>query len=295
MPRSIAPLHIALFVGIAVIWGFNFAVAKTGLAHMPPILFIALRFTLVAILLVPFVKFPKEHWRQIFGVSITLGLLHFSIMFTGLKTLDAATAAIAIQLQVPFAALLAAVFFKDTLGWRRALGMATAFAGVALIAGEPRLDGQYLALFFVILAACIWSVASVQIKLMPTLDGFSLNAWVAVFSTPMLFLASYLLEEGQGEALASMNWVTALAVVYQAVLVVVVGYGVWYWLLRRYSLNQAMPFTLLIPLFGVLSGILFLGERMTPFLVGGGLLTVLGVAIIVIRRPKVAAPDAGRI
>src|SRR3546814_3213789 len=67
-------------------------------------------------------------------------------MFHGLKTVDAGTASIAIQLQVPFASLLAAIVFKDKLGWRRALGMAIVFIGVAVIAGEPRLAGQYLAL-----------------------------------------------------------------------------------------------------------------------------------------------------
>src|SRR3546814_13938595 len=67
---------------------------------------------------------------------------------------------IAIQLQVPFASLLAAIVFKDKLGWRRPLGMAIAFIGVAVIAGEPRLAGQYLALGFVIIASFIWSIAS---------------------------------------------------------------------------------------------------------------------------------------
>src|SRR3546814_2272947 len=78
-------------------------------------------------------------------------------MFHGLKTVDAGTASIAIQLQVPFASLLAAIVFKDKLGWRRALGMAIAFIGVAVIAGEPRLAGQYLALGFVIIASFIRS------------------------------------------------------------------------------------------------------------------------------------------
>src|SRR3546814_9270170 len=50
------------------------------------------------------------------------------------------SASIAIQLQVPFASLLAAIFFKDKLGWRRGFGMLIAFFGVAVIAGEPRLE-----------------------------------------------------------------------------------------------------------------------------------------------------------
>src|SRR3546814_4733567 len=107
------------------------------------------------------------------------------------------SASIAIQLQVPFASLLAAIFFKDKLGWRRGFGMLIAFFGVAVIAGEPRLEGLYLPLAFVIIASFIWSIANVQIKLLDPIDGFSLNAWVAAFATPLLIVASLAMEDGQ--------------------------------------------------------------------------------------------------
>jgi O-acetylserine/cysteine efflux transporter len=286
---------LVVFLLIAMIWGFNFAVAKIGLAQLPPIMMMALRWGLVGMLLAPFVKPPHGCWRQVFLVSFTLGFVHFALMFTGLKNLDAATAAIAIQLQVPFAALLAAVFFNDKLGWRRALGMAIAFIGVAIVAGEPRLAGVTVPLALVIVAACVWSVANVQIKKMGDVDGMMLNAWVGVFAAPQLALASLLLEEGQGAALAAADWRAAMAVVYQAVVVVIVGYGAWFWMLRRYAVNQVMPFTLLVPGFGVLSGVLVLGETLTLPLVVGGLLTIIGVGVITIIRPKLVAAEADRV
>lgn len=292
---ALKPLDLFVIIGVMAIWGLNFAVAKTGLEELPPMLFMALRFLLVAVLLLPFAKLPKGQWLPLLGISFTLGILHFSFMFTGLITLDAATAAIAIQLQVPFAALLAAFFFNDKLGWRRGLAMLLAFAGVAIIAGEPRLNGQYLALAFVIFAACMWSVANVQIKRLGPIDGFTLNAWIGVFATPQLALASLLLEDGQWATLQAASFWAYFAIVYQAVAVVVIGYGAWYWLLRRYQMNQIMPSMLLIPVFGVLSGIVFLGESLTLNLILGGLLTVGGVAIIILRRPKATAPEAGRV
>ncbi len=291
----IRPLHLLLILGIMLLWGINFAVAKVGLQQLPPIFLVACRFLLVAILLLPFAKRAHGQWGAIFAIAVVLGLLHFSFMFTGLRTVDAATAAIAIQLQVPFAALLAAVFFKDKLGWRRALGMAIAFIGVAVIAGEPRLNGQYLALSFVITACFIWSIANVMIKRLKDVDGITLNAWMAVFATPMLFAASAVLEEGQIEAVRQADFWAYFAVVYQAVAVVVIGYGCWYWLMRRYQMNQIMSATLLVPLFGVVSGIVFLGESLTVNLIIGGLMTIAGVAIIIIRRPRIAAPQAERL
>jgi len=224
-----------LILGVMLLWGI-----------------IACRFLLVALLLLPFAKRPTGQWGAIFGIAVTLGLLHFSFMFNGLKTIDAATAAIAIQLQVPFASMLAAIFFQDKLGWKRALGMAIAFLGVALIAGEPRLNGQYLALGFVIGASFIWSIANVQIKRLDHIDGFSLNAWVALFATPLLFGASALLEDGQIDA--------AIADGREVV---------W--------------------------GVIFLGESLTVTLIIGGLMTIVGVAIIIIRPPRTTAPEAERL
>ena len=291
----LTPLHMVLIFGVMLLWGINFAVAKIGLAQLPPMLFMATRFALVALLLLPFAKRPEGQWGAIFAIAITLGLLHFSFMFHGLKTVDAGTASIAIQLQVPFASLLAAIFFKDKLGWRRALGMMIAFIGVALIAGEPRLEGQYLALAFIVTASFIWSIANVQIKLLRPIDGLSLNAWVAAFATPMLIVASLATEDGQWQALQQADFWAYFAIVYQAVVVVVIGYGYWYWLMRRYQINQVMPATLLVPPFGVLAGVILLGESLTVTLVAGGLMTVVGVAIIIIRRPKTTAPEAERL
>ncbi len=295
MRLAMRPLHVAIFVAIMAIWGLNFVVAKIGLQQLPPLLMMALRWALVAVLLLPFVGRPRGRWRQVMLVSVTLGSVHFALMFTGLQHIDAATAAIAIQLQVPFAALLSAVIFKDAIGWRRALGLATAFAGVALIAGEPRLEGHYLALAMVIAAACIWSVANIQIKLMGDVDGPTLIAWIGVFATPQLALDSYLIEDGQAAALAAADWRAWASVAYQAVFVVGIGYDAWYWLLKRYAVNQVMPFMLLMPVFGVASGVTFLDEPVTLALVGGAALTILGVGIIILRRPKLVAPEAERV
>ena len=75
---------------IAFFWGLNFAVSKAGLEHFPPILMIALRFGLVAVLLLPFVAMPRGRMKEIALFSVTLGLLHFSLMFSGLARVDAA-------------------------------------------------------------------------------------------------------------------------------------------------------------------------------------------------------------
>ena len=285
-----------LAVLVTAIWGFNFVVAKTGLTELPPIFMMALRFTLSAALLVPFVTMPREKLKQVAALSVVLGAGHFSMMFTGLKELDGSTAAIAIQLQVPFSALLATVLLNDPPGWRRVIGMAVAFGGVILIAGEPRFAGSLWSLGLVVGAAFMWAVGNVQVKQMGKIDEMALLAWMSVMAAPQLFLLSFMLEDGQISAAAAAGWRGWGAVAYQAVIVVALSYGIWYRLLARHSVSSTVPYTLLVPVFGVLASVIWLDETLTPRVLIGGVVTVLGVSVIVWRRPHLAdpVPDAER-
>lgn len=283
---------IGILLAVTVVWGFNFAVVKVGLHIVPPIAFVALRFAVVGIMLLPWLRWPQRRFCDLAVLSVILGVVHFSLMFTGMSGLDVATASIAIQMQVPFAAILAAIFFGETLHWRRLTGMAIAFAGVVLIAGEPRLSGNLLPLFEVIAAACFWAGATIQIKRIgDDVDVLALNGWVALLAAPQLALLSWLTEEGQLAGIAAGGWQLWLSVAFQAVLVTIFGYSIWYRLMRRFSVNQVMPFTLLVPLFGVLSGVVVFGDRLTPLMLIGGICTIVGVAIIILRRPRVIAPS----
>ena len=286
------PLDLLVTVLVMLIWGLNFVVAKWGLAQLPPILLMALRFGLVAVLLLPFVRLPRDKLRAIAALSFTLGCAHFSLMFTGLRDVDAAAASIAIQLQVPFAALLAALLFKDKLGWRRTAGMVVALGGVVLMAGDPRFSSDPVPLLLIVGASFTWAVANIQIKQMGAIDGFALNAFMSLFATPQLLVASAFLETGQIDALLKADAWGWSSVVYMAVMVTIVTYVLWYRLLRRYTVNQAMPFTLLVPVFGVLSGVLLLGEPLGWRTALGGVATLVGVGIIVLRRPRLAEPEA---
>lgn len=284
--------HAAIAVLVAVLWGFNFGVAKIGLEQLPPVFMMALRFALVALVLVPFAPLPRGRVRELFALSFSLGAIHFPLMFTGLKGIDAAAAAIAVQTQVPFSAVIAAIVFKDRLGWRRMLGMVVAFAGVGILAGEPHFAGSFWPLTMIIVASFVWAVANVQMKFLGDLNGFAVSGWMSLFAVPQLAAVSLVLERGQLDALASADWRAYGAVAYTAICVTILGYGLWYRLLHRYPVNQTMPFSLLVPVFGVVSGIVVLGEPLLPSVIVGGLLTIGGVGVIVVRRPKaVQAPQ----
>lgn len=280
--------HMGLALLVMIIWGLNFPVAKFGLQEMPPLLLLAFRFAAVALLLVPFVPIPKAKMGQIFMLSVVLGTIHFALMFVGISGVDASVASIAIQLQVPFAAIMAAIVFKDRFGWRRMLGMGLAFGGIVLIAGEPRMQTSLLYLGLVVAASFVWAVSNIQVKLIGAINPLSLTGWTALFAFPQLLVWSWILESGQRAAIVDSSWVPWAVIAYMAILVSVVGYGIWYYLVPRYQVNQTMPFTLTVPVFGVFFGVWLLGESVTLPMLLGGALTILGVGIIVLRRPRTA-------
>lgn len=286
------PQHIALMVLVQLLWGVNFAVAKFGIDHFAPIFFVTLRFALVAVLLVFIVGLPKRAMlKRLIPLSMTMGVMHFTLIFLGMKNLDAATSSIAVQLQTPFAAILAAIFLRETLGWRRILGMIIAFAGVLLIAGEPRFSENPWPLLAVIGAALVWAIGNIQVKALgDELDAVTLNGWIAILAAPQLLVSSWLIEGPQWQHIPEVGWQGWASLLFQAIVIAIFTYWIWYNMMRRYPVNQVMPFTLLLPLIGVAGGALLRAEPVTWQMIVGGLATVAGVAIIVIRRPAVVAP-----
>lgn len=295
MSVAIRPLHLVLLLIVISIWAFNFVVNKLAVAELPPMLYIAARFVLVAAILLPFVPPPRGRWRQVATLSFTLGCLHFALILTGLRLVPASTVALITQLQVPFAAILAAVFLHDRLGWRRQLGMVLAFGGVGMVVGMPNLDAPWWAELLVVGSSFFWALAAIQIKwLGGAVSGNTINAWTAFLAVPQLVLASWFLEGDEWHSVLEISWLATGALAYNALAVVVVGYGVWYHLLKTYDVNQTMPFTLLILPLALLFAGLVLDEPLTWWLAGGGLMTVTGVGIIVLRRPRHAGPETTR-
>jgi len=293
--KPLGAIDLLIIVGVTALWGANFAVVKIGLEELHPLAFVFGRFALIAFCLAPFLRRPRGQWRNLFLLSMSLGVLHFGTMFWAMDHIDAATAAIAVQLQVPFSALLAWIFFKDRFGWRRSLGTLVAFAGVVVIAGEPRFEGGLLPLGLVILAACIWAFTNIQVKWIGDMNVFQITGWMAILAMPQLLALTWIFDGNPFPQYLDASWIGWGAMLFQAVGVTVIGYGFWYGMMRRHAVNQVMPLTLLVPIFGVLSGVIFLGEQLTFLTVIGGIATIIGVGIIVIRRPRLLSARAGRV
>jgi O-acetylserine/cysteine efflux transporter len=267
---------------VILAWGFNFVVVKIGMAELPPLLLTTLRLALVAVMVVPFTHRPRGKLGLITLLALLLGAGHFGLLFIAMRTMDAASASIAIQLTVPFSALLAALLYGEKLGLRGILGMAMAYAGVALLAGEPHHPDLFSMALIVISAAC-WALANVVIKRIGPIHPLTLTGWMALAGFPQLLILSLLFEDHQLQRLQNAGWMGWGAVAYTAVIASMLAYSLWCWLVAKYPVNKVVPFTLLNPVIGIASGVLVLGEPLGWHKLVGGGLTVLGVAVIQIR------------
>jgi O-acetylserine/cysteine efflux transporter len=283
---SIGWLDFFLAVVVSACWGMSVTISKIGVNEIPPLFLLALRFSLVAVMIVPWVRIPIAHVKSIVALSVTLGLIHFSTMFIGLKFVDASTAAIVQQLQTPFAVIIAAIVLNERPGWKRILGIVFAFAGVVIIAGRPTGNATSFGMVLMVIAAVFWALGSVQMKVMSGVSPLAANAWLAVFAAPQLFLSSYLLETNQITALRTASWTSLGSILYLAFITTLLGYGIWYRLMRRHDVSLVMPFTLLIPIFGVASSVAFLGEELNPQFLVGSAVTLFGLALTIFQKSR---------
>ncbi len=247
----------------------------------------AFRFTLTAVALIWFVPRPNSIvLKRIFWISLVSAAIQYSLTFSGLKGLDASTAIIIVQLEVPFGVLGAVLILKDRLHLKHVIGIALAFSGVVLIAGEPSLKDNLFYVLLVAAGAMTWAVGQVMVKTLGPVGGFTLIAWVAVFASPQLLLSSWLFEHNHFNAIRDASMLVWSAVVYLAFIMTALGYAIWYHLLGKYSVNQVMPFLLLLPVTTVVGGVLLLDEELTVRIAIGGILAITGVAIINLIRTE---------
>ena len=131
----------------------------------------------------------------------------------------------------------------------------------------------------------MWAVGQVMVKRIENApSGFALIAWIGVFSGPQMILGSFIIEESQLESLSNASLIGWGVILYLALIMTVLGYGIWYSVLSRNPVSKVMPMMLLLPVFTIVSSMLFLGEQPTLIILIGGTVVIGGVSMIVITK-----------
>jgi O-acetylserine/cysteine efflux transporter len=297
MPRR----HAVLALVVAVCWAVNFVVIDIGLESFPPLLFAALRFGLTALPAIFFVPRPDIRWRAVVAVGLFIGVGQFGVLFVAMNTgLPAGLASVIAPLQPVFTIPLAVIALGERPSLRQVIGVSVAIAGLGAIAAGRAHDVPLLAVALGVASAASWGCGNVVTRAAKPKRPFSLLVWSSVVA-PLPLLGLSLVFEGTGRWQTAMSSVGASGIAALAYVVVVstfFGYGVWYWLISRYPASTVAPFTLLVPVVGILTAWLVRGEHPTwgellgslVVLVGLGLALGVGDALAGPRRTAAGVP-----
>ncbi|MBL0320342.1 MAG: EamA family transporter [Alphaproteobacteria bacterium] len=284
------PKDVLIALLVIILWSLNFVASKIALEHFPVFFLVFLRMLSTSVVLVPFLRSFKKlriSWVLLMGISFTWATLHISALFLALHMgLDVSAAIMIDQLRVPFVVILGLFIFKDTIGFKTFSGILLSLIGTAFIAGTPSLHGNYIPFILMVASSFAWALYNIQLKFTHNLKVLYFLAWVTLFGLIQATPLTFLVEEHHWDILLSAKPIHYTAVFYSGVINTVIGNGLWYKLLKKYSVNQVVPYSLLVPFFGTLAAVIVLGEVLTWQIVAGGVLTVAGVTIIMMRRPR---------
>jgi len=282
------PADFGLLFVVCLIWALNLVITRwtVSVGDVPPIFFAGVRLGLVGLVLAPFL-FPAP--RQIglmFLIGMGMGAVQFGLLFLGLANASASAAAVIGQLGVPITTIFSMMFLGEQIGWRRGIGIVMSFVGVMIIAIEPEGFSLTLGLLFLILAAVSSSAASVLMKRIEPMSAMKLQAWVGTFSVIPLMAMSFATETGQAEAVMSGDPLIYLSTAFAVLAVSIFGHGTFYRMIKKYDVTLISPLTLMTPIWGVVLGILLLGEPLTAKLIIGAAVALAGVGVIMMRRNR---------
>ncbi|WP_440672056.1 DMT family transporter [Candidatus Pelagibacter sp. HIMB1715] len=273
---------------VPIFLGFGFVIAKPAFESFPPILLMGLRFIFAASILIWWFPIPRGYLLKIFIASLIANTLQYSITYSGLDLIDASSAVLLVQMEVPFGVIFAYFMLKEKPTIRALIGIGIAFIGVYVLTGSPNLDGKIIGIGLTILGSAIWALGQVMVKpLSKEINPLALVAWMALFSGPILILLSAIIDGNTIEYFANAeinHWIIAI---YIGFIMQPVTYGCFYYVIKNNPIYKVLPIvTMGIPPTGLLAAIFLLGEEPTKELFIGGVIIIIGVILIVFTKNK---------
>lgn len=274
-----------MILGVLVLWAGNVIAIKMAVTELPPLTAAAMRFAAATLVFLPFLQVPsKKTLWIIFQISFLMNVCHIGTLFIALKMLDATSTSILLQTQVVFATILGALFFKETIRWRTWTGIGLAAAGLVVMLGTPDLAQHPQAVLIMLFSTLTLAFGYVKMKHLQSVHAPTYICLMCAFAVPFLFFASLVFEPQSYALLPDVHWEKMGPVLVFQSVVVSLTHIVWQRLMHKGDVGKITSFTLLIPFFTLVLSYFILGETLDPAMVTGGLITMLGVGIITLRR-----------
>ena len=274
--------HFLLALAVVAIWGSNFVVIRIGLNHLPPLLFAAMRFSLVFLPAALFLKKPDVAWGKLAAYGLLIGAGQFGVLFMAMKGhISPGIASLVIQTQVFFTIGLSMLISRERLAPVQGVSLLLAAAGLAIIVFHGGGSATPLGVSMVLLAALSWGIGNIVGRMPPGVNMLSFIVWSSLFAVPPLFALS-LLTEGLPAIEAGVRGAdlgTWAALIWQSVGNSLFGYSAWAWLLTRYPTATVAPMALLVPVFGMGTSALVLHEGLPAWKLAAAALVLAGLAL----------------
>ena len=285
--------HVLQALLVVLIWGVNFVVIRWGLNEVPPFLLAAARFSLVVFPAIFFIKKPNVPWRWLIAYGLFNSFGQFAFLFWAMKVgMPAGLASVVHQAQVFFTLIFSVLILQQRTQITQWLGLMIAVMGLALIAygknaGTPvGMQMTSLGLVLNLLGAASWAMGNVVVSAMRRAgiqpEPFGLVIWSSLIPILPFLLISGLFERHVYPDWQAISWHSIVSALYLAWAATLLGYGLWSRLLSQYEPNRVAPFTLLVPVVGLLTAWLVLGERLNQWQLWGSACLLIGLAVNVL-------------
>lgn len=280
--HGLPPLSLLLALAVMAVWGSNFVVIKFALAHLPPLTLAVLRFTLAFFPLALVLPRPRVPWRNLAAYGLLIGAGQFGLLFTAMRAdITPGLASLVIQAQVFFTIGLAAWLNRERPAAFQIAGLLMAAGGIGVIGLNTNGSATALGLALVLLAAASWAGGNMVARAAGPVNMLAYVVWSSLFAVPPLLAFAFALE-GWGriaQGIAGADSATWAAVLWQSVGNTMFGYGAWGWLLARHEAGKVAPLALLVPVFGLATSALVLGEALQPWKLTAFALVMAGLAL----------------
>lgn len=293
-PHSpLSPLEIAAIVAIIVIWGVNNAAAKVATEVLPPLMTGALRFAIAATCLIPFVRPPFPNWKSLLLIVCIGGPLHYGLVYLAFWLAhDVSPVSVATQLWVPFTALFAFLVLGEKLSRFALIGMGVAFLGVAWMTLDAHAIEDWKAVAVGVVAAGAWAMTTVIARRTTSIPPLKMQGLLALVALPTLAFASAFFERGQFEALQKADALIWACLIWAGVVSSVLATTLVFWLVQKRPAGRVTPYLLATPVVSILIGWSLMGDVLTPQILTGAALTMVGVAVVAIAERGLRAGAA---
>lgn len=281
-PATLPIRHLALGLVVVTVWGTNFVLIRYGLQRLPPFLFGALRFTLAFLPAAFLLPRPRVAWGSLIAYGLFIGAGQFALLYYAMRRdISPGLASLVLQTQVFFTIGLAVWVNGESVRLFQVAALALAASGIAVIAANTDASVTPLGLGLSLLAALSWGAGNVVAKRSGVRDMLPFVVWGSLFSAPPLFLLSFLLEGWPAihAGLAGADLLTWAVVLWQTAGNTLFGYGAWGWLLARHPAASIVPMALLVPVVGMATSALAIGEALPAWKLAAAALVIAGLGV----------------